>query len=425
MLRAVQRAADRQCLADRGLGVLVAPLPRQHVSEQHQRLRDFGRALALRDALHLERGAQARLGLRVLALEHQHLAEVPEAARYLRVALTQQPAPLLVRRPQQPRGWVVQAEARVHRAHGVHERRLDRGLVGEFGLDPARALVEDLARGDGVAERLGRIRHLEEVHHEARGLSRGLRLRLGAHSLGLGADALPLRLVSRQPRGRRERRGHRHAGERGRHEQHGAAVPALRLALLEFVERDADQARDQLQLGVVTTVFARTDVRRDRFRALAGEYAVRAHLVDKCVWEALLLRHIGLRRAAWLAGDDQTDDAVRAAKALERQYLLVDPARARGRRRADDDQRRRLRERAGERLAEVSRRGEFLAVAEHRCDALRHGAEGRLAANEMARQSVGLERAVQPLRPALVGVAVANKGPVAEHGAHSMLFNWG
>ena len=86
---------------------------------------------------------------------------------------------------------------------------------------------------------------------------------------------------------------------------------------------------------------------------------------------------VGICRRARLARDDQAEDAVRAPEALEGEDLLVDPARLRGLRRADDDLAGRLLERRGQRRAEVGGGRELVAVAEHGREPRRHGPECR------------------------------------------------
>ena len=129
MLLAVQGPPDAERLLDERLGILVAPLPREHVGEQHVRLRRLGRARTVDTLQRLERVAQVPFRLGVLAFEHLHLAEVTETARHFRVPGPEQLAALLHRTAHQPRRRVVEPKARVHRAHRVHQGRLDRGLV--------------------------------------------------------------------------------------------------------------------------------------------------------------------------------------------------------------------------------------------------------------------------------------------------------
>ena len=100
-------------------------------------------------------------------------------------------------------------------------------------------------------------------------------------------------------------------------------------------------------------------------------------------------------------------------KPLEGEDLFVDPARFRSRRGADHDLTGRLLQCARQRVTETGRRGEFVPVAEHGRKAFGHRAELRLAPDKMLRHTVSLECAMKPLRPRLVGVAVANEGAVS------------
>ncbi len=196
-------------------------------------------------------------------------------------------------------------------------------------------------------------------------------------------------------------------------------MPSLGLALLQLVETDAEHAGDQLQPDVLLAVLLRPGVGGDRLAASLRELPVGSHLVDQRVREALLVgsgRRCGRAR---LAGHDQAEDPVLAAEALEREDLLVHPARLRGGRRTDDDLKRGLLQRSRQGLAEIGRRRQLVAVTKHRRESLGNGTERGLGADEVLRHGVGLERLVQPLGPVLVAMAVADEGAVLEFGIHS------
>ena len=173
-------------------------------------------------------------------------------------------------------------------------------------LDPFGALVQNLARRDRVPERLARVGHLEQVDHEPRGLP----CRFG---LGLGSHALPFRLVAGEPGRACQGRGDAHAGDRGGDQPHHASVAPMGLALLEFVEPDAEHAGDQLQLAVELAVLARPDIGRNRFRGLFGQLTVVTHPQDKRRREAFIVCSSRIGGRTRLAVDDEREDPVRLA----------------------------------------------------------------------------------------------------------------
>ena len=132
---------------------------------------------------------------------------------------------------------------------------------------------------------------------------------------------MPLGLIARDPRSGGQRRRDGHAGERCTDEQHHLPLSSVSLALFQFVEPDAEQAGDQLQLRVELAVLAGPGVRGDRLAANFCELAIRTHLEHERVRETLPL---GVAR---LAVHDQAEDPVLAAQALEGQDFLVHPAR--------------------------------------------------------------------------------------------------
>ena len=93
----------------------------------------------------------------------------------------------------------------------------------------------------------------------------------------------------------------------------------------------------QLQLDVELAVLARPHIGRDRLACGSSVSSPSGtHPVDERVREALGPPSRAVPSAR-LAVDDQREDAVLAPEPLEGQDLLVDPARLRRLRRADDD----------------------------------------------------------------------------------------
>src|SRR5699024_5093728 len=64
---------------------------------------------------------------------------------------------------------------------------------------------------------------------------------------------------------------------------------------------------------------------------------------------------------------------------------------------------------------EIGGAGQFLAVTKNRYQPSWHRAEGRALADQSFRDHVGLQRLVQPARPGLVPVAVADEGAIPEN----------
>ena len=155
--------------------------------------------------------------------------------------------------------------------------------------------------------------------------------------------------------------GHDHVGGEHRGDGHGALAdqresPApnpLALALPQLVEPDAQEAGDELELGVGAAVRVRPYIGRQRLGALGRQLAVSVQATADGVGKALeggLVRAIsGVR----LAIDDETENPVFAAQPLERQDFFVHPSRHRRPRGADDDQRPRLLERVHDVVAEI------------------------------------------------------------------------
>ncbi|MGB5132822.1 MAG: hypothetical protein WBO00_09425, partial [Steroidobacteraceae bacterium] len=158
-------------------------------------------------------------------------------------------------------------------------------------------------------------------------------------------------------------------------------LPAL-LALLEFVETDSEQTRDELQLRIGLAILAGSQVRRDGFRRPARKAAIRLEFVAQRRDETFLPPIIRPGSRVRLPIDDQREDVVASAHALEGAHFLVDPAGAGGRWRADDDEMSRRIERRRNRAAEISGAGQLFAVTEDWRESVRHGAVGRRAPDE-------------------------------------------
>ena len=191
-------------------------------------------------------------------------------------------------------------------------------------------------------------------------------------------------------------------------------MPTVRLALLQFVEPDAEHAGDELQLAVELACPCRAArPQRSARCARCVSSPSDAHPVDQRWRESTPGRHRRVRRRARLAVDDQRKDAVLAPEPLEGLDLFVDPARLRRLARADHDLERRLLaarasgSRRGWSRSRVRRGRETPARVRSGT-----GPNSRLAADEVLRHPIGLERLVQPLRPLLVGVAVADERAV-------------
>ena len=287
-LGAVELALDGERFADGLLGPGVIAFRPQQVGVDEQRVRDRLALGAEQRPADLQRLGEPLFRFGEVRAQREHFAQVVEARSRLLVRGAEDFAARQVGLSHQRHRGVVEAQAGVDAAHRVHQRGLDRGLAGQLAVDALRALVEDLARRDGVAEGLARVRHLEQVDHEARRLAGGLRL-------GFGADPLALGVVAGEPRRARERGGDRHARNRRGRQDHGLAMTPVCFALLEFVESDPDHASHQLQPDVELAVLARAQVCRDRLRRFVGEAAVRAHPEDQCRRKTLLVGGGGVR----------------------------------------------------------------------------------------------------------------------------------
>jgi len=209
-----------------------------------------------------------------------------------------------------------------------------------------------------------------------------------------------------------ERRRRYHADGRGARDRHQPPRTPLRLAPAQRIEANPEHPGDQLQLGVVLAVLARARIGGDRLGALAAEVAVGIELEAQRRREALLVRDRGVVRGVRFPADDQAEDAVLAPEPLEVHDLFVDPLGLGRLWRADHDLAGRLAQRLADDRAEVGRGGELLAVAEDRVQALGHGSACARRADQHLGRVVRLERAVQPVRPARIAVAVAQECPI-------------
>ena len=179
------------------------------------------------------------------------------------------------------------------------------------------------------------------------------------------------------------------------------------IALPQLVQAQTQHAGDQFQQRVAAPVVPGARVGGNRLGRRFQQSPVGVHLVAQRLREAF---PVGIAR---LAVDDQAQHPVGAAQGLVVTDLLVDPVRGRGIRRADHDQRRRIGQRALDLAAEFRRAGQLLAVAEHWVQPPRNRPQRRIPTDQPRWHPPGLQRAVQPRRPRLVGVAVADEGPVS------------
>ena len=139
------------------------------------------------------------------------------------------------------------------------------------------------------------------------------------------------------------------------------------LALLEVVEADPEHAGDQLEQRILLAVLVRSRVGGDRLGRRSSVSSPSGPMRKiSSVGKHSCVGVRGILRRVRFAADDQAEDPVLAPETLEREDFFVDPARVRGLRRADHDLARRLFERPRQRLAEVGRRRELVAVAKHR-----------------------------------------------------------
>src|SRR6185437_13046382 len=150
--------------------------------------------------------------------------------------------------------------------------------------------------------------------------------------------------------------------------------------------------------------------------AFGGRLPVRIELETQRGAEALFRFAAGDVEGIRFATDDQAEDAVASAHALPSQHFLVDPARRGRRRRADHDQVFRLRECCVDLLGQAVGAGEFVAIAEDRIQAARDRAVRSLFADQPRWHAIGFQRLVQPVRPRLVAVAVADERTIGEAG---------
>jgi hypothetical protein len=110
-----------------------------------------------------------------------------------------------------------------------------------------------------------------------------------------------------------------------------------------------------------------------------------------------------------LAAHDQRQDAIGPPQPLEQGDLLVDPAAACRRRAAQHDQMARLSQRLAQHRRQVRRRGELVAVAKDREDFWWDRTVARRPTDQRLGHAIAFDGLVQPPRPALVAMAVADE----------------
>jgi len=188
----------------------------------------------------------------------------------------------------------------------------------------------------------------------------------------------------------------------------------LRFAVDQRVETDAEHACDEFQLDAVLAVLAGTHVGGDRFRPSGCRPTVGIRQATQRRTEAFLGFPAGHVGGIGFAIHDQAEDPFAAAHALVGQHFLVDPTRHGRRGRTQHDQVFRLRERLIDLAAKIGGTREFLAIAEDRIQAARNFPIRCLRPDQPRWHAIRFERPVQPIRPRLVAVAVADEGAIGE-----------
>ena len=166
-----------------------------------------------------------RPGRLVLGSLGEHPGEPMERGGKVQPVFARQAAPDVHGPFEERLRLVIKREVPVDVAHHCHQVGLQLRLVRQLGLDPRRAVVEELAGGDLLAARLGRRRHLEQPAQEARHLG-GPRRR----------EPRPVALAGQLDRvgrcqGRDEQQGRRCRADRRQvapHELAGAVGPGVR-----------------------------------------------------------------------------------------------------------------------------------------------------------------------------------------------------
>ncbi len=166
--------------------------------------------------------------------------------------------------------------------------------------------------------------------------------------------------------GDREQRRDGHHEQRCCGDRYQAPVAPLQFALLECVETNAEQARDEFQPGVRFAVTGRPHVRGDRFGALGRRRARRVDGEAQSGRQTFVGGSTRDVRGVRLAVDDQAENAFRPTEAFERAYFLVHPARRCRMRRANHDQVGRLPHRRVDRAPQITGAGQLVTIAEYR-----------------------------------------------------------
>ena len=189
-------------------------------------------------------------------------------------------------------------------------------------------------------------------------------------------------------------------------------------ALLQLVESNSQQPRDQFQLCIGPAILARARICRDVLRRACRQAAIRFDVEAQSRREAFERLFTRPGRGIRLAVDDQREDAMAAAHTLVATNFFVDPTRSGCRGRTDDDEMPGSFERLPHRAGEVSRARQLIAIAKHRSEPGRHRTVPACVTDQALGNAVGLDRIVKPTAPALVDVAVADKREVPKVGAH-------
>ena len=189
-----------------------------------------------------QRFPEILLGCVVVRSQGLNFAEMIQALRDGQVIVAKNAAAPLHGFADHGVGRVIEAQAGIHSAHRVHERRLDLRLVGKLFIDALGTLIQNFSCRNRVAERFARVGDLEQAHHEVGGLPGGLCLDLGDPALFFGLDP---REVSRDG----ESRCDGHADQCRCRQYHHAPLAAMHFASRKIVITNPEHAGEQLEFG--------------------------------------------------------------------------------------------------------------------------------------------------------------------------------
>ena len=156
-------------------------------------------------------------------------------------------------------------------------------------------------------------------------------------------------------------------------------------------------------------VLARARVGGDRLGTGIAQQPVGADPKAPCRWEAFLLAPTRQVGGVGFAADNQAEDPVLAAEALEGNDFLVNPTGFGCLRRADHDLAGRLLQRRVDDRSQIGCARQLLAVAKYRCQAFGNQAPGGDGADQDFWRPVRFEALMQPRRPPRVAMAIARE----------------